>query len=104
MDFGFTSEQEAFRSEILQWIKEEIPPDVEGGWEIENVDSVVIAEEPRVAPHIVAMRRALARAMETDVERVSVKGKTTEGMGFEGRGEGISAHAVVLLIAVSAPT
>jgi len=64
------------------------------GWEIENVDTVVIAEEPRIAPHLPEMRRALARAMGTDEGRVSLKGKTTEEMGFTGRREGIASQAV----------
>jgi 2-C-methyl-D-erythritol 4-phosphate cytidylyltransferase/2-C-methyl-D-erythritol 2,4-cyclodiphosphate synthase len=64
------------------------------GWEIENVDVVVVAEEPRLAPHIPEMRRALAATMETDLECVNIKAKTTEGMGFTGRGEGIASHAI----------
>ncbi|NIR03536.1 MAG: 2-C-methyl-D-erythritol 2,4-cyclodiphosphate synthase, partial [Gemmatimonadales bacterium] len=51
----------------------------EAGWDIENVDAVVIAEQPRIAPHIADMRRALAGAMATQIERVNVKAKTTEG-------------------------
>lgn len=66
----------------------------EQGWDIENVDAVVIAEEPRIAPHLPEMRQALAHAMGTDECRVSLKGKTTEGMGFTGRREGIASHAV----------
>ncbi|MDH4179385.1 MAG: 2-C-methyl-D-erythritol 2,4-cyclodiphosphate synthase, partial [Armatimonadota bacterium] len=69
----------------------------EAGWDIENVDTVVIAEEPRIAPHIPDMRRALAAAMATQIERVNVKAKTTEGMGFTGRGEGIASQAIALL-------
>lgn len=69
----------------------------EAGWEIENVDSVVIAQEPRIAPHVAEMRAALAGALEVDAARVSVKGKTTEGMGFTGRGEGVASQAVALL-------
>lgn len=69
----------------------------QAGWEIENVDAVVIAERPRIAPHIPDMRRALAGAMATRIERVNVKATTTEGMGFTGRGEGIATQAVALL-------
>ena len=69
----------------------------EAGWEIGNVDAVVIAEEPRMAPHIPDMREALAAALGTPVSRVSIKAKTTEGMGFTGRGEGIASHAIALL-------
>jgi 2-C-methyl-D-erythritol 4-phosphate cytidylyltransferase/2-C-methyl-D-erythritol 2,4-cyclodiphosphate synthase len=67
------------------------------GWQIENVDAVVIAEAPRIAPRAAEMRRALAGAMGVTAEQVSVKGKTTEGMGFAGRREGIASEAVVLL-------
>ena len=67
------------------------------GWEIENVDAVVIAEEPRIAPHLPDMRRALARAMGTEAARVNLKGKTTEGMGFTGRREGIASQAIAVL-------
>ena len=67
------------------------------GWEVENIDLVIITEEPRVGPRVMEMRRALAEAAETGVERVSVKGKTTEGMGFTGRHEGIACHTVCTL-------
>lgn len=67
------------------------------GWEIGSVDAVVIAEQPRLAPRISEMRQALAEAMHLEPERVSVKGKTTEGLGFTGRGEGIAAHAITTL-------
>lgn len=67
------------------------------GWEIASVDAVVIAETPRLSPRLAEMRRALAEAMQTGLERVSVKGKTTEGMGFTGRREGVAAHAVALV-------
>jgi 2-C-methyl-D-erythritol 2,4-cyclodiphosphate synthase len=67
------------------------------GAEIQNVDSCVVAEAPKIAPHIRAMRSALARALGIKSERLSVKATTTEGKGFVGRGEGIEARAVVLL-------
>jgi 2-C-methyl-D-erythritol 4-phosphate cytidylyltransferase/2-C-methyl-D-erythritol 2,4-cyclodiphosphate synthase len=67
------------------------------GWQVENVDVVVIAEAPKIAPKAAEMRRALAEAMGVTVEQVSVKGKTTEGMGFTGRREGIASEAIVLL-------
>jgi len=67
------------------------------GWEIGNVDAVVIAEEPRIAPHLADMRRALAQAIGTDAARVNLKGKTTEEMGFTGRREGIASEAIAAL-------
>lgn len=65
--------------------------------EIQNVDSVIIAEAPKLAPHIGQMRSNLAGSLGLPPDRVSVKATTTEGMGFEGRGEGITARAVVLV-------
>jgi 2-C-methyl-D-erythritol 2,4-cyclodiphosphate synthase len=67
------------------------------GWRVENVDCTVIAQAPRIAPHVEAMRTAIARDLAIEPEAVNVKGKTTERLGFTGRGEGIAAQAVVLL-------
>lgn len=67
------------------------------GWRITNVDSVVIAERPRLRDHIDAMRQGIAACLEIPVETVSVKAKTNESVGPEGRGEAISTQAVVLL-------
>ena len=73
----------------------------EARWRISNVDATIVAQEPRLAPHIQQMRRRLSQAMSVDVEQVSIKGKSTNGLGFEGRGEGVAAHAVVLIEASS---
>ena len=67
------------------------------GWEPVNVDAVVVCEQPRVASHKQAMRERLAGALGVEVERVTLRGTTTEGMGFTGRGEGIAAQAVALV-------
>lgn len=67
------------------------------GWQLGNLDSTLIAQAPKMAPHIEAMRCNLARDLETAVDQVNIKATTTEGLGFTGRGEGIAAHAVVLL-------
>jgi 2-C-methyl-D-erythritol 2,4-cyclodiphosphate synthase len=69
-----------------------------GGWEIGNVDSTVIAQAPRLAPHIPAMCERIAQTLGLPVQRVNVKAKTAEKMGPVGRGESIEARAVVLLI------
>ena len=69
----------------------------ENGWEIVNVDSTVVAQRPRLAPHIPKMRRRIAEAMDVEPEQVGVKATTEEHLGFTGRGEGISAMAVALL-------
>ena len=68
------------------------------GFAVGNVDVVVVAEEPKLSPHADAMRARLAAALEAPVGAVSVKGKTNEGMGEIGRGEGLVVHAVALLI------
>jgi 2-C-methyl-D-erythritol 2,4-cyclodiphosphate synthase len=67
------------------------------GWEIENVDAVVVAQAPKLAPFIDAMTDNLARDMGVSGQQVGVKATTTEGLGFAGRGEGIAAQAVVLV-------
>ncbi len=67
------------------------------GYVIENIDSTLIAQQPKMKPHIPLMRENIAKACNIDVSQVSVKATTEEGLGFTGRKEGISAHAVVLL-------
>ena len=69
----------------------------EQGWSVVNVDSVVIAERPKLKPHINAMREAIANRMGLDPEQVGVKATTNEKLGAEGREEGISCQAVALL-------
>lgn len=70
------------------------------GWRLGNLDSTVVAQQPRLGPHIAAMRGLLAADTGVGEDRVNVKATTTERMGFVGRGEGIAAHAVVLLESV----
>jgi 2-C-methyl-D-erythritol 2,4-cyclodiphosphate synthase len=67
------------------------------GWQVVNVDSVVIAERPKLKPHIEAMRGAIAQRMGLDPDQVGVKATTNERLGPEGREEGMSCHAVALL-------
>lgn len=62
--------------------------------DILNIDSTVIAEQPKIAPHLNAMKQALSEALELPVDRIGIKATTNEGMGFLGRGEGIAAMAV----------
>jgi 2-C-methyl-D-erythritol 2,4-cyclodiphosphate synthase len=73
------------------------------GYTVGNVDSTIIAEKPRLAPHIKAMRQRIADVLQLDESRVGVKATTNEGLGDIGRGEGIAALAVVLLAPRSLP-
>jgi len=68
------------------------------GYAIANVDVVVIAERPTLAPHVDAIRGNVARALGIDAQQVSVKGKTNEGVDSTGAGESIAVHAVALLM------
>ena len=67
------------------------------GWRVGQVDVVVITETPRIAPHRAAMRQRIAGALRCDPKDVSIKGKTNEGMGFVGRGEGLACLATATL-------
>ncbi len=71
------------------------------GWVVGNVDAVVIAEGPKIAPYRVAMRRRMARLLQIKEDAVQVKGKTNEGLDAIGRGEAIAVHAVVMLSSLS---
>jgi 2-C-methyl-D-erythritol 2,4-cyclodiphosphate synthase len=68
------------------------------GYGISNIDATVIAQRPKLAPYIDAMKKRLAAAGGFDEDRINIKATTTEGLGFAGRGEGIAAEAVVLLL------
>jgi 2-C-methyl-D-erythritol 2,4-cyclodiphosphate synthase len=70
---------------------------VERGYRLGNVDATVIAQAPKLAPHIPAMRERIADAFGVEVDRINVKATTEERLGFTGSGEGIAAHAVCLL-------
>ncbi len=69
----------------------------EKGWSLENMDATIVCQKPKLAGFIPAMREKIRMALGVKLDQVSVKAKTTEGMGFEGREEGISVQAVVLL-------
>lgn len=69
----------------------------EAGWVVCNIDSTVIAQAPKIMPHAPAMAKVIARCCGVDVSQVNIKGKTTEQLGFVGRGEGIAAQAVAML-------
>jgi 2-C-methyl-D-erythritol 2,4-cyclodiphosphate synthase len=70
------------------------------GWRVDHVDATVVAEHPRLAPHRDGMRRALAGALGVGPDDVSIKGKSNEGMGWIGRGEGLACIAVATLVSL----
>lgn len=67
------------------------------GWQLANADLTLVAQQPRIAAHVPQMRATLAEALGVEMDQVNVKATTTERLGAIGRGEGIAAHAVVLL-------
>ncbi len=69
----------------------------DAGYAIINIDGTIIAQQPRMAEYIPRMRENIARVLNLDMSRVSIKATTTEGMGFSGRGEGIAVQSAVLL-------
>lgn len=73
----------------------------EQGYKVGNVDITIIAQAPKMAPHIDTMRERIAADLQCELNQVNVKATTTEKLGFEGRKEGISTHAVALLLAAN---
>ncbi|MCL7929466.1 2-C-methyl-D-erythritol 2,4-cyclodiphosphate synthase [Halomonas llamarensis] len=69
----------------------------DAGWDVANLDTTIMAQAPKMAPHIEAMRKVIASDLALSLSQVNVKATTTERLGFTGRGEGIAAEAVVLL-------
>ncbi|MGY4534250.1 2-C-methyl-D-erythritol 2,4-cyclodiphosphate synthase [Pseudomonas sp. TE3786] len=69
------------------------------GWQVGNVDATIVAQAPKMAPHIETMRAAIAADLEVGLDQVNVKATTEEKLGFTGREEGIAVHAVALLVA-----
>ncbi len=84
-------------ADSLDLLRQTVVMVAEAGHRVVNVDATVVAESPKVGPHVEAMRSALAEALGIDMDAVSVKGTTTDGLGAIGRGEGIAALAVALL-------
>lgn len=68
------------------------------GWQLGNADITVVAQAPKLAPHVEAIRQTLAAGMQCNFDQVSIKATTSEGLGFTGRGEGIAVFASVLLV------
>ncbi|MFZ4855742.1 MAG: 2-C-methyl-D-erythritol 2,4-cyclodiphosphate synthase [Desulfuromonadaceae bacterium] len=71
----------------------------ERDYRLGNLDATIIAQMPKMAPHIQTMRENIAKTLNADISRVNIKATTEEGLGFSGAGEGIAAHAVVLMVA-----
>ena len=69
----------------------------QGGWEINNIDSVLVAERPKIMPYIELMKKNISEIINIDKNLIGIKATTNEKMGPEGREEGISCHSVVLL-------
>ncbi|HLX55932.1 MAG TPA: 2-C-methyl-D-erythritol 2,4-cyclodiphosphate synthase, partial [Ktedonobacteraceae bacterium] len=67
-------------------------------WQIGNIDATIVAEQPKMAPHIEAMRAHLAAHLHLSLEQISIKATTTDGLGFAGRKEGIACYAVALIV------
>lgn len=67
-------------------------------WQVGNVDATIIAQAPKMAPHIQVMRERIAEDLQVELDQVNVKATTTEKLGFTGREEGIAVHAVALLL------
>ena len=70
----------------------------EAGWQVGNVDAVLIAQQPKISPYVGAMRQVIAELIGVDIEHVNIRGKTAEKLGSLGAGEGMAAHAVCLLL------
>ena len=89
------SETDGIDSKIL--LKKTMSLIKDKGYSLGNIDCTVCAEQPKLNPHIEAMRTCLAKVMDVDPDNVSIKATTTEKLGFTGRKEGISAYAVALI-------
>jgi len=85
----------ALLTQVRQWVTAR-------GWQVANVDTVVVAERPKLKPHIPAMQARLAAALGVTPAQVGVKATTNEGLGPVGREEGIAAYAVALLVPLAA--
>ncbi len=68
------------------------------GWKVGNIDATIIAQAPKMAPHIETMRKLIAEDLQVELDQVNVKATTTEKLGFTGREEGIAVHSVALLL------
>lgn len=94
----FPDNDEAFRgADSLVLLRKVNQVLAQHGWKLGNLDATVIAQAPKMAPHIMQMRKNIADCLETDIGNVSIKATTEEKLGFTGAKQGIAAHAVCLL-------
>ena len=94
----FPDSDPAYRGADSRWLLREVAALLEKNhFHVLNVDTTIIAQAPRMAPHIPAMIANIASDLDIARDRVNVKAKTTEGLGFAGRGEGIAAEAIALI-------
>lgn len=95
----FPDNDPAYEGADSLWLMSQIVPLIKkAGYKISNIDSTIIAQAPKLAPHILKMRENIARTLGVGVEDVSIKATTEEGLGFSGEKLGIAAHAVCLLV------
>lgn len=80
-------------TKVMAWVRE-------AGFRVNNVDATIVAESPKLAPHLPAMREALSRRLEIGLDRINIKATTSEGLGFCGSGQGMGAYAVVSLVSL----
>ncbi|MCR4400503.1 MAG: 2-C-methyl-D-erythritol 2,4-cyclodiphosphate synthase [Syntrophomonadaceae bacterium] len=100
----FPDSDERYRGIRSVRLLEQVASMVRGhGFRVENVDVTVVAQKPRLAPYVPQMKRCLSRALGVDEMRVNIKATTTEGLGFEGREEGMSAQAVACIAPADQP-
>lgn len=96
----FPDTDERFRgADSVLLLREAARRVAEAGWQVANIDSTVVAQAPKLAPHMEAMRARIAEALDVPVAQVNVKAKTAEKLGPVGQGQSIEARAVVLLVA-----
>ena len=94
----FPDNDPAFEGADSLWLMSQIVPIIKNkGYKISNIDSTVIAQAPKLAPHIIKMRENIANTLGIDIGDVSIKATTEEGLGFSGEKLGIAAHAICLL-------
>ena len=79
---------------LLERVKDELD---ESGWQVDNIDATIVAEEPELRDFMAEMRQRISQTLEIDIGQVGIKASTSNGLGFVGRGEGIAACAVALL-------